>query len=131
MANGRLSSQELGYLEESISALQDDLGFIWFEKGITSVDVELLDEQLNELYWNIHNARKRLEAAQYLATTSFVKRGTGVKLDNVKKSAKAKEILRKAGIIADDKDIKIILDYYNKYFKDAYNAYAQFDEDAE
>lgn len=131
MANGRLSSQELGYLEESIEALQDDLGFIWGEKGITSVDVELLDEQLNELYWNIHDARKRLEAAQYLATTSFVKRGASVKVDNVKKSEKAKAILRKAGIIVSDKEIPIILDYYNKYFKDAYNAYAHFDEDAD
>ena len=131
MANGRLSAQELGYLEESIENLQDDLSFIWRNKDITSIDLDLLSEDLDELYWNVHDARKRLEAAQYLATTSFVKRGVGVKLENAKKAEKAKAILRQAGISVSDKDIPIILDYYNKYFKDSYNAYAQFDENAD
>lgn len=121
------TSQELGFLRESIEACLDDLDGFYLDDVQTKVDVNAIIEDLNELYWDVDSARKRLDAAQYLATISFTKRGTGVKTDNENKIKKAKAALQKAGMYFDDKDIALILDHYNRYFKDSYNAYTQFD----
>ena len=122
------TSQELGFMQESLEAFLDDFEGFRTDDIVTKVDLNSLDEQLNELYYDIEDTRRRLDAAQYLATTSFVPRGKGVKLDNATKLAKAKDLLKKVGIAVSDKDLPIILDYYNKYFKSSYNAYTQFDD---
>lgn len=120
------TAQELGFLQESFDTFLDDLG--WASEVETTVDMDLLYEMLDQLYDDIANTRKIFDAAQYLATTSFVKRGKGVKTDNATKLAKAKELLRKIGMYFNDKEIIKVIDCYNKLFKDAYNAYTQFDD---
>lgn len=117
--------QDLGFMQESLESFLGDFSLIPGEIK-TEVDVDLLSEQLDQLYWDILDARKCMDAAQYLSTTSFAKPGSKVKTDNANKIKKAKELLKQIGVYVSDKNMPTVLEYYNKYFKDDYNAQPQF-----
>lgn len=120
--------QELGLLEQSLLDFLDDFEGFGFSSGDikTDVDIDNLYEQLATLYYDICDAHRCMDAAQYLSTTSFAKRGSKVKTDNANKIKKAKELLTQIKVYISDKDMPTVLEYYNKYFKDDYNAQPQF-----
>lgn len=122
------TSQELGFLQESLEDFLDEFSG-WNTNDIdTQVDMPAIREKLEDLAWDIEKTRKRLDAAHYLATIPFVKRGSKINPDNANKLAKAKAALSEVGMYFKDAEMPIIMDYYNKYFKTSYNAYTQFDE---
>lgn len=122
------TSQELGMLLDSLNEFLDEFSG-WNTSDVdTQVDIPAIQEQLEDLAWDIEKTRKRLDAAQYLATIPFVKRGSKINPDNATKLAKAKAALSKVGMYFKDEEMPVIMDYYNKYFKTSYNAYTQFDE---
>ena len=118
----------MGFLQESLESFLDEFSG-WNTDDIdTQVDMQAIWEQLTDLHWDIEKTRKRLDAAHYLATIPFVKRGSKINPDNANKLAKAKAALSEVGMYFKDDEMPIIMDYYNKYFKTSYNAYTQFDE---
>lgn len=122
------TSQELGMLLDSLNEFLDEFSG-WNTSDVdTQVDIPAIQEQLEDLAWDIEKTRKRLDAAHYLATIPFVKRGSKINPDNATKLAKAKAALSKVGMYFKDEEMPVIMDYYNKYFKTSYNAYTQFDE---
>lgn len=122
------TSQELGFLQEALENFLDEFSSMNTDDIKTKVDMHTIYEQLEDLVWDIEKTRKRLDAAQYLASISFVKRGSKINPDNANKLAKAKAALSEVGMYFKDEEMPIVMDYYNKYFKTSYNAYTQFDE---